>query len=57
MSKKKKAPKMERTSKEPISNIDMIADKVSEKIFARMAEAIGNPIANPFDYSATDDST
>ena len=56
-SKKKKATKMVRASQKPVSNVDMIADKVSEKIFARMAEAIGNPIANPFGYSATDDST
>lgn len=50
MSKKKKAPKMERTSKEPISNIDMIADKVLEKFLDRMSEEITKPVSgrNPF---------
>lgn len=38
-------------------NADVIADKVSKKIFARAADEIKNPIANPFDYSANDDNT
>ena len=52
----KSAPEM-RPSKKPISDVDVIADKVLKKIFARAADEIKNPIANPFDYSANDDNT
>lgn len=50
MSKKKKAPKMGKASKEPISNIDMIADKVLGKILDHMSEEITKPVSgrNPF---------
>lgn len=48
--KKKKAPKMVRASQKPVSDVDMIADKVLEKFLDRVSEEITKPVngKNPF---------